>query len=92
VAKKQLISSDEILTPYTRCVTQRTKMLARIKRLKANPNYDREAVRALLTITRRLSSARARMLDNYFRAYYAEHKIPEAQQDHFSARERGRRK
>lgn len=88
--KKQLISSGEILTPYTRCVQQRQKMLARVKRLKMSPNYDHEAVRALLTIARRLTSARAKLLDNYFRAYYVEHRIPEPQQSHFTDRAQGK--
>jgi hypothetical protein len=92
MAKAQLLSTSEVLTPYTRCVEQRRKMLARIKRLKATPNYDHETVRVLLSIARRLSFARDKLLDNYMRSYYAESKIPEAQQAHFRDRERGRAK
>lgn len=90
MVKKQLLTSGEILMPYTRCVQQRQKMLARIKRLKATPNYNHEAVRALLMIARRLSNARARLLDNYMRAYYTEQGTPQQQRSHFAERERGR--
>jgi hypothetical protein len=84
------LSPFEVQAAYNEAQRKRSLLLAKIVGIKKQKGYNHETVRLLLQVARRLTTARAKLLDNWYKAWYVEHDYPVSQQEHFIARAEGR--